>query len=80
MLHSTFFSPFRTTRIIFFFQIQANRRFRFARSSTLQQHERPKHAEPDETCSEPGLSAKDSEDPKAQRSNRHECYKDIPAH
>jgi hypothetical protein len=55
---SKFFSASGTARITFI-EVQANRRFRFARSSTLEQHERPKHAEPDETCAEPGLSTKD---------------------
>lgn len=58
---SVFFGPLRPTGIILFFKIQSNRRFRFAGSSTLEQHERPQQAEPDETCSEPDLSTKDGE-------------------
>ena len=79
-MRSAFCSSLRTTRIIFFFEVQAHRRFRFAYSSTLEQHERPKQAKPDETRSEPHLSAKDSEDAKAQGPSRHERNKNVPAH
>ena len=75
-----FFGPFRTTRILFFFEVQANRRFRFAWPSTLEQHERAQQTKSDETCSEADLSTKDCEDAKAQRAHRHECNKNIPAH
>jgi hypothetical protein len=77
---STFFSPVRPARGVFFFEIQANRRIRFARSSILEQHERPKQAEPYEACSEPGLPTKDSEDTQAQRASRHQRNQNIPAH
>ena len=71
----------RPARIVFFFfEIQANRRIRFAGSSTLEQHKRPQQAEPDETCAKPGLSTKDGEDTNAQGAHRHERNQDIPAH
>jgi hypothetical protein len=79
MRRSSFGRPIRPARIGFL-EVQANRRIRFARSSTLEQHERPQQAEPDEARAEPGLSPKDGKDAEAHGANRHERNQNIAAH
>jgi hypothetical protein len=53
---------------------------RFAWSETLEEHEGSKQGKSDETCSEPHLSAKDSEDTKAQGTNSYKRNENVPAH
>jgi hypothetical protein len=46
----------------------------------MKEHQCSKQAKADETCSEPGLSAKDSEDTKAKGASRYQRNEHVPAH